>query len=170
MPRQPPKTTEPAKSRLCTSCNKIRKTTQFELFKDGNYRGVCRDCVLAQRAKKTSATPEAYLKTVYVQLKSQRRKQGIEFPLAHEDLCQMWETQDGRCALSGVLMTHHRDGALGDGKQKDLNASIDRVNPQGPYSRENVQLAAARVNIMKHTLGEEMFVWWIKNIYERQIK
>jgi len=77
----------------------------------------------------------------------------------------MWETQDGRCALSGVLMTHHRDGALGDGKQKDLNASIDRVNPQGPYSRENVQLAAARVNIMKHTLGEEMFIWWVKNIH-----
>jgi hypothetical protein len=28
-----------------------------------------------------------------------------------------------------------------------------------------VQLAAARVNIMKHTLGEEMFIWWVKNIH-----
>jgi len=170
MPRKTPKTLEPAKSRLCTSCGRVRKITQFELFKDGNYRGVCRDCVLAQRAKKTSATPEAYLKTAHVQLKSQRRKQGIEFSLTYEELCQMWETQGGRCALSGILMTHQRDGALGDGKQKDFNASIDRINPQGPYSRENVQLVAARVNTMKHTLGEEMFMWWVKNIYEDSMK
>jgi len=170
MPRKTPKTPEPAKSRLCTSCGRVRKTTQFELFKDGNYRGVCRDCVLAQRAKKTSATPEAYLKTAHIQLKSQRRKQGIEFSLTHEELCQMWETQGGRCELSSILMTHHRDGALGDGKQKDFNASIDRINPQGPYSRENVQLVAARVNTMKHTLGEEMFMWWVKNIYEHSMK
>ena len=170
MPRQPPKTTEPAKSRLCTSCNRVRKTTQFELFKDGNYRGVCRDCVLAQRAKKTSATPESYLRIVYTQLRSQRRKQGIEFPLTLEELHQMWETQEGHCALSGILMTHHRDGALGDRRQKEFNASIDRINPQGPYSRENVQIVAARVNTMKHTLGEEMFMWWVRNIYEHQIK
>ena len=170
MPRKPPKTSEPAKSRLCTSCDRIRKTTQFELFKDGTYRGVCRDCVLAQRAKKTSATPEAYLKIAYNQLKSQRRKQGIEFSLTHEELCQMWEIQNGRCALSGVLMTHQRDGTYGDRKKKEFNASIDRINPNGPYVRENVQLVTARVNTMKHTLGEEMFVWWVKNIYETRIK
>ena len=82
----------------------------------------------------------------------------------------MWEMQDGKCALSGMLMTHQRDGTYGDRKQKDFNASIDRINPQGPYVRENVQLVAARVNTMKHTLGEEMFIWWVKNIYETRIK
>ena len=165
MPRQTKVKPVSQGSRLCTSCNKIRLLSQFEHYKEGHVRGVCRNCVLAQRAKKTSATPEAYLKIVYTQLRSQRRKQGIEFPLTYEELHQTWETQRGRCALSGVLMTHHRDGALGDGKPKDFNSSIDRINPQGPYSRENVQLVAARVNTMKHTLGEEMFIWWVKNIY-----
>jgi len=165
MPRQPPKTTEPAKSRLCTSCNKIRKATQFELFKDGNYRGACRDCISAQKARKTSASPEAYLRVLNVQLKSQRVKQGIQYDLTSEELTEIWDIQEGRCALSGVLMTHQRDGKAGDGKKKEFNASIDRINPQGPYVRENVQLVANRANTMKHTLGQDMFMWWVKNIH-----
>ncbi|MDC1426602.1 hypothetical protein N8339_06500 [Gammaproteobacteria bacterium] len=67
-------------------------------------------------------------------------------------------------------MTHQRDGTYGDKKPKEFNASIDRINPNGPYVRENVQLVAARVNTMKHTLGQDMFMWWVKNIYEARIK
>ena len=170
MPRETPKAKGLPSSRLCTSCNKVRKLSQFEKLKDGSYRGVCIACQLAQRARKTSATPEAYLQMLNIQLKSHRSKQDIQYELTTEDVVDMWEAQGGRCALSGVLMTHHRDGALGDGKQKELNASIDRINPQGPYVRENVQLVVNRVNTMKHTLGEDMFMWWVKNIYEHRIK
>jgi hypothetical protein len=105
-----------------------------------------------------------------VQLKSQRLKQDIEYGITTEDVIDMWEMQGGKCALSGMLMTHQRDGTYGDRKKKEFNASIDRINPQGPYVRENVQLVAARVNTMKHTLGEDMFIWWVKNIYETKIK
>lgn len=64
-------------------------------------------------------------------------------------------------------MTHQRDGAYGDGKKRDFNASIDRINPAGPYCLDNVQLVASRVNTMKHTLSQDMFLWWIKTIYEK---
>jgi hypothetical protein len=127
-------------------------------------------CVTLQRARKTSATPESYLRVLNVQLKSQRLKQDIEYGITTEDVIDMWEMQGGKCALSGVLMTHQRDGTYGDRKKKEFNASIDRINPQGPYVRENVQLVAARVNTMKHTLGEDMFMWWVRNIYETRIK
>jgi hypothetical protein len=122
------------------------------------------------KARKTSATPESYLRVLNVQLKSQRLKQDIEYGITTEDVIDMWEMQGGKCALSGMLMTHQRDGTYGDRKKKEFNASIDRINPQGPYVRENVQLVAARVNTMKHTLGEDMFMWWVKNIYETRIK
>jgi len=165
MPRQMKKRVESQGSRMCTSCNKVRLLSQFELFKDGNYRGVCRTCVSAQKARKTSASPEAYLRVLNVQLKSQRIKQGIQYDLTSEELTEIWDIQEGRCALSGVLMTHQRDGKAGDGKKKEFNASIDRINPQGPYVRENVQLVANRANTMKHTLGQDMFMWWVKNIH-----
>jgi hypothetical protein len=153
---------------MCTSCNKVKLLSQFETFKEGQVRGICQQCVTLQRARKTSATPESYLRVLNVQLKSQRLKQDIEYGITTEDLIDMWEMQGGKCALSGMLMTHQRDGTYGDRKKKEFNASIDRINPQGPYVRENVQLVAARVNTMKHTLGEDMFIWWVKNIYETQ--
>jgi hypothetical protein len=155
---------------MCTSCNKVKLLSQFETFKEGQVRGICQQCVTLQRARKTSATPESYLRVLNVQLKSQRLKQDIQYDLTTEDLIDLWEMQGGKCALSGVLMTHQRDGTYGDRKKKEFNASIDRINPQGPYVRENVQLVAARVNTMKHTLGEDMFMWWVKNIYETRIK
>jgi hypothetical protein len=155
---------------MCTSCNKVKLLSQFETFKEGQVRGICQQCVTLQRARKTSATPESYLRVLNVQLKSQRLKQDIEYGITTEDVIDMWEMQGGKCALSGVLMTHQRDGTYGDRKKKEFNASIDRINPQGPYVRENVQLVAARVNTMKHTLGEDMFMWWVKNIYEHRIK
>jgi hypothetical protein len=70
-------------------------------------------------------------------------KQGVQYDLTNEDVVDLWDSQNGKCALSGVLMTHQRDGTYGDKKPKEFNASIDRINPNGPYVRENVQLVAA---------------------------
>ena len=166
MPRQPKIKPESQGSRLCTSCNKVKLLSQFETFKDGFVRGLCQQCVTLQKAKKTSATPESYLQVLNTQLKSQRLKQGVQYDLTKEDVVDLWETQNGKCALSGVLMTHQRDGTYGDRKKKEFNASIDRINPNGPYVRQNVQLVANRINTMKHTLSQDMFMWWIKNIHE----
>ena len=166
MPRQTKIKPESQGSRLCTSCNKVKLLSQFETFKDGFVRGLCQQCVTLQKAKKTSATPESYLQVLNTQLKSQRLKQGIQYDLTKEDVVDLWETQNGKCALSGVLMTHQRDGTYGDRKKKEFNASIDRINPNGPYVRQNVQLVANRINTMKHTLSQDMFMWWIKNIHE----
>ena len=149
---------------MCTSCNKVKVLSQFEHFKDGQVRGICQKCVTLQRARKASATPEAYLRVVNTQLKSCRRKEGIEYDLSADEVIELWEAQGGRCALSGVLMTHQRDGSYGDKKKKEFNASIDRINPSGPYTRDNVQLVANRINTMKHTLSQDMFFWWVKNI------
>ena len=144
----------------------MKLLSQFETFKDGFVRGLCQQCVTLQKAKKTSATPESYLQVLNTQLKSQRLKQGVQYDLTKEDVVDLWETQNGKCALSGVLMTHQRDGTYGDRKKKEFNASIDRINPNGPYVRQNVQLVANRINTMKHTLSQDMFMWWIKNIHE----
>jgi hypothetical protein len=144
----------------------VKPLSQFETFKDGFVRGLCQQCVTLQKAKKTSATPKSYLQVLNTQLKSQRLKQGVQYDLTKEDVVDLWETQNGKCALSGVLMTHQRDGTYGDRKKKEFNASIDRINPNGPYVRQNVQLVANRINTMKHTLSQDMFMWWIKNIHE----
>ena len=61
--------------------------------------------------------------------------------------------------ISGIFMTWH----AGEGRQ-DLNASIDRKDPNKGYIIGNVQLVTQRVNTIKHTLGEGELYWWCKNI------
>ena len=41
----------------------------------------------------------------------------VEFDITVEDLIRVWEKQNGRCALSGIVLTHHVDGS---GKKEDL--------------------------------------------------
>jgi len=82
----------------------------------------------------------------------------------------LWKKQDGRCALSGVPLTFHQSGGYGDGKKGEFNASIDRINPSGPYLPENIQLVAMRVNYMKNVLSEEMFFWWVRNLHDNYSK
>ena len=87
----------------------------------------------------------------------------MEWDIDLDHIKNLWQKQDGRCALSGVFMTWHG----GEGRQ-DLNASIDRKDPTKGYIIGNVQLVAQRVNTMKHTLGEGKFYWWCKNIVNKK--
>jgi len=57
-------------------------------------------------------------------------------------------------------MTWQKDG----GGRKELNASIDRIDPHNGYLPNNVQLVCSRVNILKHNLTEDELYWWCKNI------
>ena len=59
-------------------------------------------------------------------------------------------------------MTYHKDG----GGKRDLNASIDRIDPDIEYIVTNIQLVCSRANMMKHTLKEDELYWWAKNIVE----
>ena len=86
----------------------------------------------------------------------------MEFTITKEDVVGLWDKQEGRCAISGVFLTHHKDGS----GTKEYNASIDRISGEKGYIYQNVQLVAYRINIMKHTLPEDMFYWWVKTIHD----
>lgn len=154
---------EPTKT--CKKCCKELPLGKFEEMRAGVYRNICKICNTWDRAVRASSTPEAYLRLTLRNLQSQRRKEGVEFLLTKDELLEIWDEQKGRCALSGVLLTYHQAGHYGGGKRGDFNASIDRINPKAPYVKTNVQLVAWRINSMKNDMSEDMFFWWIRNLY-----
>jgi hypothetical protein len=93
-------------------------------------------------------------------MKKEKSKKGWEITL--EDVLELWELQKGRCALTGLFMTFHKDGS----GRRDLNVSIDRIDPDVEYLVTNIQLVCLRVNTMKHTMKEDELYWWAKNIVE----
>tara|TARA_Y100001951_G_C11256211_1_gene249561 strand:- start:538 stop:1038 length:501 start_codon:yes stop_codon:yes gene_type:complete len=154
-------------SKKCTSCKKELSLSEF-LTK--NDRGTvlskkCKTCSYAVRQKNASATPQNYLTRLFGQLKHARTKKKdkkVEWDIELEDVLELWEKQKGKCALTGLFMTYHKDGS----GNRDLNASIDRIDPDINYVITNIQLVCSRANMLKHTLKEDELYWWAKNIVE----
>lgn len=149
--------------KICSTCQRELSPELFE-----HNRRVCRACRSAEHRRRTSSSYEHFLRYLYSNAKSDasspssNRSNKIAWELELSDLTALWEKQEGRCAVSGVFLTHHKDGS----GRYDFNASIDRINPDLPYTPQNVHLVAYRINIMKHTLTSDMFYWWVKTIHD----
>jgi hypothetical protein len=74
------------------------------------------------------------------------RARKIGFDLDEDFLIKMYESQQGRCALSGIPF------------DSDHKPSIDRVDSLRGYLRDNVQLVTLEVNRMKTNLSQELFL------------
>lgn len=143
----------------CVSCEKTLDVSKFSAG-----RNECMACRTQNRESKISSSYGNYLRHIYAQskscVKSGKRNRELEWAIEPEDLTNLWVKQGGRCAISGVYLTHHKDGS----GHKDYNASIDRISSEKGYTYHNVQLVCYRINLMKNTLPEDMFYWWVKTI------
>ncbi|NBS68964.1 hypothetical protein EBT31_08615 [bacterium] len=124
---------------------------------------MCRPCKLATDRQQRSIGYRPYLANLLSKSRdSSRRRRFTEYAITVDQLADLWELQDGRCAISGVVLTHHNDGT----GIKDFNASIDRIDSTLGYVPGNVQLVAYRANVLKQSLSADMLYWWVKTIYQ----
>lgn len=78
------------------------------------------------------------------------RKEKLEFSLSWPYLVDMYESQSGRCAITGNQLTME----CGKGRIPS-NVSIDRIDPKLGYTEGNVQLVTYLANTMKQNLTSE---------------
>ncbi|MAK71188.1 MAG: hypothetical protein CMF19_03955 [Idiomarinaceae bacterium] len=149
----------------CTACKADVPLEQFEQYPSGKRRKICEPCRMKHKSRRRhmvmDGSPEAYLRQLVSKLKHTRKKTH-DWMLTPEEVFELWDEQNGRCAVSGVTLTHHLDGS----GAKEFNASIDRINNEEGYSKINVRLVAYRINIMRHTLSTDMFWWWVKTVHD----
>ena len=146
-------------NRTCRHCGEEKSEKDF--YVHGGYaEHVCKSCRVALQNVNASDSRKQFFQRAVSSLRHSRRKQGVVFEIDVDDLLLAYEQQDGLCALSGVLMTTHRDGT----GRRDTNASIDRVSSELPYVPNNVQLVCWAVNKMKSTLPQAEFWFWCENV------
>lgn len=83
--------------------------------------------------------------------------------LTKKDLLNKLEEQDYKCALSGIPLTC----ILGEGKTK-TNASVDRIEAGGPYTKDNIQMVCSVLNKFRVDTSTEEFIWWCRKVTEYQ--
>jgi hypothetical protein len=148
--------------RTCTSCGETKPPSEFRRSeRDGSYSLVCMDCWKPSRQQRyVYQSMRHYLaqKLRYCHKPSNRRvKRGIEVNITIDDVMEMYDRQGGKCAVTGIEMTHSIGGFM-------TNASIDRLDPDGHYELGNIRLVCTGVNIMRMRLTDEDLGHWCEAI------
>lgn len=73
--------------------------------------------------------------------KKNAKTKNIPHTITLANVQDMWESQNGRCAISGIAMTW--------GEKSITNASIDQIIPSAGYHLDNVWLVCLGMNTLK---------------------
>jgi len=148
----------------CRLCNQSKPLEDFYL--SNLQRRHCSACISSRRrARINSNSPEAYLRLIHSQLKSQRKKTNLAWEITPEYLIEQYRDQGGRCSLSGNVMSFHRSDARVNKLCKNpMNISIERIDPAAGYVPGNITLVCLQANLMKSTMDADQFFFWISSI------
>lgn len=82
--------------------------------------------------------------------------------LDEELLEELYQEQEGRCALSGRKLTFHTPKVKGG--RTPTNCSIDRIQHGGTYDMENIRLVCNICNIMRWEWSDDELLYWCNEI------
>jgi len=147
-------------TKQCSQCRTVKPITEFHVnsyAKDGRA-SQCKQCQY-EGQKAAWIGPEGRRKFFRVTASKtayrSKNQSMCECTLTAEDLESMWGEQDGKCALTGMpLITgsySRRSDEWFDG------VSLDRIDPDGGYTRRNVRLVSNWVNTARNRLSDEGF-------------
>lgn len=82
----------------------------------------------------------------------------LEFKVTPKEAWELWERQQGKCALSGQTLTFQGNKR----KTQAGTASLDRIDSSKGYLPDNIQWVHKRINVMKSNLSDQEFIRFCK--------
>lgn len=155
---------------LCYSCKQYKPLDCFDKNIDKWFRAEkdsrCKECkrnAYLRRKEKNRGSKDLnrLLYERFHGLKDRARKKDIQCNIDLQYLHELWNTQKGLCALSGIPMTYYFDSG-----RVPTNVSVDRINSNLGYIKGNLQLVCMAVNQMKSDLTIEQLKYFRKSILE----
>lgn len=141
-------------TKVCSTCAIPKAKTEFGFdkgVKDG-FQPQCNDCRSKSR-KKYNTTRKGHIQNMVVGARQRAKQRGRDFAITTADVEQLWEAQQGLCALSGrPFVTTNDTGANRD----PYGPSIDRVSCDLGYVAGNLRLTTTLMNLAIGTWGEEV--------------
>jgi len=93
-------------------------------------------------------------KDFYTSLKKGAEKRNLNFEISMEDLNKRFLLQGGMCGLTGkdlFFTKHYKHGSY----KKHGNASLDRINNNKGYTKNNIQWLDKHINMIKYKFSQE---------------
>lgn len=99
--------------------------------------------------------------TYFNKVKTGAKHRGIDFNITIEELWEIFQNQNGECAISGVGLKLLGKGSGLQDFMKRQTASLDRIDSAKGYTKENTQWIHKTVNRMKGCLSDQEFLDWV---------
>jgi len=167
---------------ICCKCKQPKDPEDFIGDKRNKHRAfksnICKPCDVKRKKDKVieyNQTPNLnfYLTRLYASIKSRvknNKSRSKNLLITKKDLFDLYEKQQGLCAISGIHMTYEV-GTGGPGNHNSPNnISLDRIDSSKEYEEGNVQLVCSAVNFMKSNLTTRDLVSYCKKIVEYATK
>lgn len=152
----------------CFSCGEWLSPEQFDSHSQYKYRDNldkrCKNCKIKQNklARSNYSNEQKLYKTLQSRVlnaQSRARSKNIPCSITKEFIKQLWEKQNGLCAISKIPMTYELDSG-----RVYSNVSIDQIHQGKGYTEDNVQLVCSAVNQLKSDWNMDTVMYICKQI------
>lgn len=154
-------------NRECPKCKRIMTPDNFSRDKQSTdgLQTYCKNCQKINEINYyKNGGSELYFSKHFKDLKCNAIKRNIDVNITLKDIKDLYVKQNEKCAISGIKMT--TEFIPGEAKwSRRHNMSVDRINSNGSYTKDNIQLVCCIINIMKWDLDQNHFIDMCKNIY-----
>lgn len=159
---------------LCNKCFEVKPVSDFypDKVTRTRLRGSCKVCDIKKVNAQHTHNLSRALRNLWVRHKSngvhgskRRQEFTAEGCITPELLMEMWKSQEARCAVTGCQLTHIQ----GKGFRVWTNVTLDRINNDRGYVRDNIRLVCRAANYMKAGMSDTEMVEWAQAIIKGPI-
>lgn len=97
-------------------------------------------------------------------IKYRCKNKKTEYYITVEDIKDLWDKQKGTCYYSGLKMNLPLTSNGFKGKPLMENCSVDRIDSNKPYQKDNIVLCCYGANIGKGIWSEEEYIKFCKYV------
>ena len=153
----------------CLSCGKIEKVASFTISSGKSKK--CFSCQVSERLKdpKSKYYYKEIPKSYYIQIKKSALARNHIFSVTLNYLEDLFIKQNRKCAISGMeigfntTLIKNKQGQI---KARTHTASLDRIDNNKGYIKNNLQWVYKDINYMKQEYSQEHFLHLCKLIAE----
>lgn len=147
------------KTKQCKGCGGIKTREEFgenRLKRGACIRAYCKPCSLKKQSEWVKNNYFMYLMSLVK--RSRRNKDKHPCDIDALFLESLYKKQKGLCALSGIPLVCD--------KHSDHSVSVDRIDSNYGYVKDNIHLVCKQVNFLKHKLKVEDLYYYCETILQ----
>jgi len=144
----------PNRRTICKNCIKQKSRSKYQMMSDEEKK------LYKDKQRKWGVDNPFRLR--FLAIKNRSKTYNIELNFDDSYIEELYKKQEGKCFYSGLDMTFERDGKY--------IMSVDRVDANKGYVKDNIVLCCSIINSMKNTLSTEEFLSIIKVLYLKNFK